>query len=313
VTDPDRPAIVDPHQHFWDLSLGRHPWLRDEPPPAFRYGDPRPLRRSYLPADYLADAAPYRVVGTVYVETEWDPADPVGETRWVHDLAARHGLPSAVVAQAWLDRDDVEEVLVCQAAFPLVRGVRHKPVAAPAPDRVAPGIPGSMGDPRWRAGFARLARHGLSFDLQTPWWHLREGADLARAFPDTLIVLNHTGLPADRSAEGLRGWRAGMTALAAEPNVAVKISGLGVPGRPWTADAHREVVLRTLDLFGVDRAMFASNFPVDGLVARFDTIFDGFRAIVRDLPARDQRKLFRDNAVRLYRLRAPAARPAWEA
>ncbi|MCI0585175.1 MAG: amidohydrolase family protein, partial [Chloroflexi bacterium] len=152
------------------------------------------------------------------------------------------------------------------------------------------------------AGFGRLARHGLSFDLQTPWWHLHEAAALARAFPDTQIVLNHTGLPADRSPQNLRGWREAVAALAAQPNVAVKISGLGVAGQPWTVESNREVVMRTLDLFGVDRAMFASNFPVDGLVARFETIYDGFRAIVRELPATDQRKLFRDNAVRVYRL-----------
>jgi predicted TIM-barrel fold metal-dependent hydrolase len=301
MMNSERLAIVDAHQHFWDLSLRKHPWLRDEPP-SFRYGDTRALRRSYLPPDYRADAAAYRVVGSVYVETEWDPADPVGETRWVHDLAAREGLPSAVVAQAWLDRDDVEDVLARQAACPLVRGIRHKPAAAPAPGAVVSGAPGSMGDPRWRAGFARLARHGLSFDLQTPWWHLPEAAALARGFPDTLIVLNHTGLPADRSREGLRGWREAMTTLAAEPNVAVKISGLGVPGQPWTTEANREIVLTTLDLFGVDRAMFASNFPVDGLVADFGTIYDGFRAIVRDLSPGEQRQLFRDNAIRIYRL-----------
>ena len=89
----------------------------------------------------------------------------------------------------------------------------------------------------------------------------------------------------------------------------MKISGLGVPGRPWTAESNREVVLRTLDLFGVDRAMFASNFPVDGLVARFETIYDGFRTIVRDLTATDQQRLFRENAVRIYRLDAPVGLP----
>jgi predicted TIM-barrel fold metal-dependent hydrolase len=307
--DPDRTAIVDAHQHFWDLSLGKHPWLLDEPPPPFRYGDTRALRRSYLPADYRRDASDYRVLGTVYVETEWDPHDPLGETRWVQDLAAREGLPSAVVAQARLDRDDVEDVLAAHAACPLVRGIRHKPAAASSPDSAVPGAPGSMEDPRWRAGFAALARHGLSFDLQTPWWHLREAATLARAFPDTRIVLNHTGLPADRSAETLRGWRAAMALLAAEPNVAVKISGLGVPGRPWTVESNSEIVRTTLDLFGVDRAMFASNFPVDGLVAPFRTIYDGFRAIVRDLPTADQRKLFHDNAIRVYRLDLRAERP----
>jgi predicted TIM-barrel fold metal-dependent hydrolase len=305
ASGPDDLPIIDAHQHLWDLSLGKLPWLRDEPPPPFRYGDTRPLRRDYLPADYRADIRGHRVVGTVYVETEWDPADPIGETRWVETLAAQEGLPSAVVAQAWLDGDDVEEILARQAACPLVRGIRHKPQAAPSPDAVVERAAGSMGDPRWRAGYARLARHGLSFDLQTPWWHLGEAAALARAFPDTLIILNHTGLPADRSPEGLRGWRDAMATLAAEPNVAVKISGLGVPGQPWTAESNREVVLRAIDLFGVGRAMFASNFPVDGLVASFDTIYRGFKAIACDLSRADRRRLFHDNAVRLYRLPPP--------
>jgi predicted TIM-barrel fold metal-dependent hydrolase len=303
---PHGPPIVDPHQHFWDLSLGKHPWLGDEPPPPFRYGDTRALRRSYLPGDYRKDVDPHRVVATVYVEAEWEPTDPLGETRWVQRLAAREGLPSVVVAQAWLDRDDIDDVLARQAACPLVRGIRHKPVAAPSPRAVVAGAPRSMGDPRWRAGYARLARHRLSFDLQTPWWHLGEAADLACAFPDTLMILNHTGLPSDRTPEGLSGWREAMAVLAREPNVAVKISGLGVPGQQWSVESNREVVLRAIELFGVDRAMFASNFPVDGLVASFDTIYLGFQTIVADFPQSDRHKLFHDNAVRLYRL-LPAA------
>ena len=153
-----------------------------------------------------------------------------------------------------------------------------------------------MGDPKWRDGYALLANFGLSYDLQTPWWHLHEAADLAEAYPATLIILNHTGLPADRSAEGLAGWRAAMAALAQAPNVVVKIS--------WTADGNRRVVRETIELFGADRCMFASNYPVDSLVANYDTIFDGFKAIVADLPAADRRKLFHDNAVRYYRLDA---------
>ena len=82
-------AIVDAHQHFWDPVANYHPWLRDEPPIPFRYGDYRAIRRRYLPPDYRADAAPIRVDQTVYVETEWDPADPVGEMRYVERLRQR--------------------------------------------------------------------------------------------------------------------------------------------------------------------------------------------------------------------------------
>ena len=290
-------AIVDAHQHFWDPVANYHPWLRDEPPIPFRYGDYRPIRRRYLPPDYLADAAPLRVDGTVYVETEWDPTDPIGETRYVETLRREYGLPTVVVAQAWLDHADAAEVLAQQAAFPFVRSVRHKPRANRSPGDATPG---GTTDPHWRKGYAELGRNGLRFDLQTPWWHLAEAARLAADFPATPIILNHTGLPADRSAEGIAGWKAAMGTFAQRPNVNVKISGLGQQGQPWTVAANRDIVLTTIDLFGPSRCMFASNFPVDSICASFDTIFGGFREIVRGFSADEQRGLFRDNAVRIY-------------
>ena len=289
--------IVDAHQHFWDPRSNYHPWLCDEPPIPFRYGDYRALRRPYLPSHYLTDAAPLRIIATVYVETEWDPGDPVGEMHYVERLRRETGLPTVAVAQARLDRDDAAAVLERQAAFPFVRGIRHKPRANAAP---GDGAPGGMTDQRWGAGFALLARHGLRFDLQTPWWHLHEAVLLAYAHPETTIILNHTGLPVDRSAPGIAGWKRALAALAACPNAAVKISGLGVPGEPWTAAANREIVLTTIELFGTGRAMFASNFPVDGLCGTFDTIYSGFRAIVADFTPDEQRALFRDNAQRIY-------------
>ncbi len=295
--------IVDAHQHFWDIDANYLPWLRDRPPIAFRYGDYSALKRNYLPADYRNDAAGFDIRGTVFVETEWNPADPVGETRWVHALAGREGLPSAMVCQAWLDRDDVEEILEAQSAFPMVRGIRHKPRAARSPADVDDDLPGSMTDPVWRRGFALLRRYGLSFDLQTPWWHFRQARDLAEAHPETRIVVNHTGLPADRSAAGLAGWRAALETLAGAPNVAIKISGIGQPGRPWTAENNRRVVLDTIAAFGTDRCMFASNFPVDSLVATFRTIFEGFMAITASLSREERIRLFHDNAVRIYRLK----------
>ena len=294
--------IVDAHHHIWDFGLQAHPWLLAEPVRGFRYGDYSAIRRSYLPADYRRDCRRFNVVKTVYVEAEWSSADPIGETRWVHAIAAQHGLPGAMVAQAWLDRADVAEVLAEQASFPLVRGVRHKPKSAARVQDAQRGAPASMDCPRWRQGFALLARHNLHFDLQTPWWHLDAGAQLARDFPGITIVLNHTGLPADRSPEGLAGWRRALEVVAAEPNVVLKISGLGVPGRQWTPELQGPVVRDAIRIFGAERAMFASNFPVDSLVATFEEIYDSFLDITRDMPDDARRGLFHDNAVRVYRL-----------
>jgi len=280
--------IVDAHQHFWDLGLGRHPWLCEEPPIPFRYGDYAALRRTYLPADYFSDAAAHRVVKTVYVETEWDPRDPLGETAWVDRLRRATGFPTVMVAQAWLERDDVARVLEAQARHGFVRGIRHKPA------------PGAMRTARWRSGYALLARFGLRFDLQAPWTELAQAAELCRAFPDTPLVLNHAGLPADRSAAGLAGWKKALHALAACPNASIKISGICVPGRRWTAALNRDVVLCAIEAFGVGRAMFASNYPVDSLCASFDEIYSGFRDIAQAFSALEQRELFHDNAIRIY-------------
>jgi len=287
VTDLGLP-IADAHQHFWDPRANYHPWLCDPEPIAFRYGDYSALRRPYLLEDYRADAAGVDVMKTVYVETEWDPSDPLGETAWVERLRREAGLPTVMVAQAWLDRDDAAEVLERQAGFAFVRGIRHKPRA------------GQMRDARWRAGYARLAPLGLRFDLQVAWPELSDAAHLCRRFPDTQLILNHTGLPADRSPEGIRGWQHAIEALAECPNAAIKISGLGTPGLPWTAERNRAIVLSAIEAFGIERAMFASNFPVDGLCARFAEIYSGFGEIVKDFPAGEQRRLFHDNAVRLY-------------
>jgi len=119
--------IVDAHQHFWDPVANNHPWLKPESNIPFRYGDYSAIKRRYLPDDYLADAAEHEIRETVYVETEWDPATPIDETRYATGLSERFGLPNAIVAQAWLDRSDAASVLAGQAAFSLVRSVRHKP------------------------------------------------------------------------------------------------------------------------------------------------------------------------------------------
>lgn len=280
--------IVDAHQHFWDPRVNYHPWLCDPEPIAFRYGDYAALRRPYLPADYFADAKGFDVAKTVYIETEWDPRDPLGETAWVGRLRRETGFPTVMVAQAWLDRDDAASLLERQATFAFVRGVRHKPRR------------GQMRDAGWRAGYARLARLGLRFDLQAPWSELADAAELCRAFADTQLILNHTGLPADRSAAGIAGWKRALASLAACPNAAIKISGLGVPGQQWTPALNRELVLAAIEAFGTGRAMFASNFPVDGLCGGFAEIYSGFREIVKDFPGPEQRRLFRDNALRIY-------------
>ncbi|MVV52311.1 thioesterase [Pseudomonas sp. PB120] len=300
--DADLP-IVDAHQHYFDIENHYYPWLNDRPLRPFRYGDYSSICRNFLPGDYHRLAGHHRVVHTVVIEGEWDPTTPLEEVRFVESLAQSEPTLAAMVAQVWLDREDASELLRHYGHHPLVRGVRHKPAVtgreAWREDFVAPG---SMRDPRWREGYAQLAQNGLHFELQAPWWHLPEAAELARDFPDVTLVINHTALPADRSEAGLSGWRNNLALLAKEPNVVLKISGICIPGQAWPVEANRVVVNDAISIFGVSRCAYASNYPVDGVVNSLSEVFDGFKTIVRDRSPTDRLALFHDNARRIYRL-----------
>ena len=128
--------VVDAHAHFWDPIANDHPWLRPDVIIPLRYGDYSAIKRRYLPDDYRKDAAGHAVCETVYVETEWDPNTPLDETRYASGLSARYRLPNAIVGQAWLNRDDAATIIAQQAAFPLVRSIRHKPGGPASPNEV---------------------------------------------------------------------------------------------------------------------------------------------------------------------------------
>ena len=297
---PDAVTLIDAHHHLWDLSMTRHPWLGAHPEKGFFLGDYSPIKRNYLPADYLKDSAGHNVLATVHCEAEWDRADQVGETRWISAIHARHGFPNAIIAHAWFHTPNAAEILEQQAAFALVRGIRSKPVTTASPAERPAGGPGTMRDDNWLAGLARLERHGLSFDLRVPYWHLAEAAAVAAQFPAIPMVLNHTGFPWDRSPEGLKAWRGAMEVIAAAPNMHLKISEFGLKDQPWDFDSNRKVVRDALSIFGVQRCMFASNFPVAGLRIGYGELVRAVARMVDDAGAREA--LFWRNAARFYRL-----------
>ena len=302
---PEAVTLIDAHHHLWDLKANRYPFLSDEPEPHFFLGAYDAIRRNYLPEDYLRDSRGHNVLATVHCEAEMDRAHQVRETEWLTEINARHGFPGAIVAHAWFHTDNAEEILAAQARFPLVRGIRSKPVTAPRPDAMTPGAPGTMQDGRWLRGFALLEKYGLSWDLRVPNWHLAEAAEVARLFPRTPIVLNHTGFPWDRSEEGLAAWRRGMEVLARQPNVHVKVSEFGLKDSPWEYESNRRVVLEAIAIFGIERCLFATNFPVAGLRIDYDTLVRSLSRMLADRPPADRDRFFWKNAASFYRLALP--------
>jgi predicted TIM-barrel fold metal-dependent hydrolase len=298
----DAIPMIDPHHHLWDLERFTYPWLTIRPLPLSVAGDVAPIAKSYHLDDYLADTTGHDLVKSVHVDAGFDPAQPVKETRWLQSIADHHGFPHGIVARAELQRPDVEAILAGHAAFPNVRGIRHIVNWHRDPAKTFVTRPDLLTDPAWLAGFALLRKYDLSFDLQLYPSQMADAARVAHRHPDTIIILNHAGMPIDRDADGIALWRAGMRELAAEPNVWVKISGLGMVDWHWTEASIRPFVLETIDIFGIDRAMFASNFPVDKLYSSFDALYKAFKNIVSDFQPSEKRKLFFENAASAYRL-----------
>jgi predicted TIM-barrel fold metal-dependent hydrolase len=289
--------VIDAHHHLCDFSRS-YPWLQGPAAPSRYHGDDRPLRKSYLIGDYLKDAGQFRLAGSVHIEN--GAADPVWEADWIQAVHDDNGLPSVQVAKASLAEPTVLPHLERLAAVPSVRGVRDILSWHPDPRYTHTSRPDLITDPRWLKGFSHLSSLGLSFDLQVFPDQLDQAARLAADHPDTTIVLDHAGMPLLRDAESLDHWRSGMHNLAQQPNVVTKVSALGTNDHSWTKETIRPIVLDTVEIFGPNRTMFGSNFPVDSLYSSFTALYTAFDEITADMTAGDRQQLFAETAKTTY-------------
>jgi predicted TIM-barrel fold metal-dependent hydrolase len=296
--------IVDAHMHLWDLSRVSYPWLTP-PLPVGITGDVSSIARDYLLDDYLRDTAAadtrVQVTRIVHVEAGANPADSLAETRWLQSIADARGFPQAIVAHAELEKPHAAGLLAEHAAHPNVRGIRQILNWHPDPAKTYTRRD-LLADESWHRGFALLSRHGFSFDLQIYPSQMPAAARLAARHPDTPLILNHTGMPVDKDAPGIAAWRAGMRSLAAQPNVSVKVSGLAMLDWHWTRESLKPFVLETLETFGADRVMMASNFPVDRLFGSFASFTDAYLGLLAGASEEERAKLFARNAERIYRI-----------
>jgi predicted TIM-barrel fold metal-dependent hydrolase len=292
--------IIDPHHHLWDLEAHRYPWLQDECGPA-AFGPYDSIRHSYRIEDYWRDTDGQQVVKSVHLDVGFDPADPVGETRWLQEVADQHGFPHGIVGFADLADPDVIDTLDGHLDFANIRGIRQSMNWHLDKRKSYTLHPGIMSDPEWRRGFGLLRDRNLSFDLQLYYPQMDEAIQLANDFPDTKIILNHAGMQID-GPDHYHSWCQAMHRLAQAPNIACKISGLGMGKHDWTIEDFSPYVLATIASFGVERCMFASNFPVDKIFSSFERLFGAFKEITASFSDSEKRMLFHDNAERFYRI-----------
>ena len=284
--------FVDAHHHLWDTVTHQYDWLSGDgwPEETAVIGAYAPIRGPYLAKDLLRDAAGTGLTKSVHVQADWSGPDPVDETVWLEEENRRTGLPTAIVAHVALASETAEVDIDRHRAYPSVRGIRSTPNEL-APDDLA-----------FRRGMGALERAGLSYDLRLTPDNAPACAGLIEAFPNVLFIVGHTGEPLGRDAAARSAWTQAMRLAAPSPNVVVKISGLGMRDHRWTVDSIRPWILDTIALFGPERCMFGTNWPVDRLYSSYATLVSAYRAIIADLSTTEQAALLAHTAERVYRI-----------
>ena len=291
--------IVDAHHHLWDLDACHYPWLMARGVKRF-FGDPTPIQKNYLVSDLRDDASDYELVGSVHVQVGVAPGDELRETEWLQQVADTTGLPSAIIAFCELDSPEAPRRLAEQLEFPRLRGVRQIVGRSDEEDAIT-GSGVLVDNPLWCEHLELLGELGLSFDLQLTPGQVPRVAEVLGKVPDTDVALCHCGSPWDQSEVGIKSWRSGLRLLASLPNVYCKISGLGMFDHDWTVDSIRPIVESCIEIFGVERSMFASNFPVDTLHADDDRVWGADEALTVALSPEDRERLCCGSAQRFSR------------
>jgi L-fuconolactonase len=269
--------FVDAHVHYWQPSI--NDWY-----PALRS---RPIYRDVLPGEFPASA------GHVHVSAVSSPQHVLDETRWLNQLRTATGLPTAIIGtiDPAADPATTEKSLLAQAESPAFRGIRVFTGLDPQADTT-------------RELFHLLAAHGWIFDLITRPAEIAAYLPALTASPNTAFVLEHAGWPDGPGPDQFHHWRQAITPLAVLPNVDCKISGLGMALHTTDPDQLRPWIETCIELFGIDRCLFGSNFPVDSIAGTYTDLMDAYCDITSPLSPEDQHKLFADNARRRYRLDA---------
>ena len=293
-------GYVDAHHHIWrqaDLA-----WLQGPMVPRI-FGEYEPIRRDYPISEYRADVEPVGITKSVYVQTNWPLERVVDEVRWVQSVADDTGWPHAIVGSADLMDDGCAAVLAEQSCVsPLMRGTRLQLHWHENPQyRYAP-VPDRMNDRHFRRNLARVADYGWLFELQVFAGQMADAARLAADFPEIPFLLIHAGMLTADDPATVGEWREGMRRLAEQPNVNVKLSGLGTFLHRVDPAFISFVVGETVGLFGADRCVFGSNFPIEKLWTDFPALWAAHQQALAPFSPAERDAILRGTATRLYRL-----------
>jgi predicted TIM-barrel fold metal-dependent hydrolase len=273
---PDELQWIDAHHHLWDLSRIEYPWLLAKGEARF-FGQPDPIRKDYLNTHYGADTAG-RIYRSVHVQVGARVGLELEETAFVNECSDQTGgcFPAAAVVAIDLGKHDIEAELDAQQSYAVTRGVRHMIGKSAEENRFLPPFKA----PVWVENWQVLSQRGLSFDLQFTQEQYGQVLDALERVPDLKVAICHLASPWDRTAAGLKRWQRWMKRFAELPNTAMKISGLSMFTQQWDEQAFFRWADASIEIFGAERCMLGSNFPVDSLYVSYDQMFSAWESLV---------------------------------
>lgn len=291
--------VVDSHFHVWQQA--DLPWLSGPMQPRI-FGPYEAIQRDYLMAEYLKDTRDTGVEKSVYVQANWPVEKATEEVAWVSAVAKETGWPHGIVGYADMSVDDVRPALDRLSVYPRMRGIRQQfhwhenPLFRFASD------PDICKNAAVQANVAKLADYGWSFDLQVFAGQMDGACELADACPNVTFILQHAGMLTDTSAQGREHWRSQMAKLAQRPNVVSKLSGFGTFLHRRDSEHITWLTRETVALFGADRCLWGSNFPIEKLWTDCSSLLDTHRTAAGGLSTAEQTAVFNTTASRVYRL-----------
>ena len=268
------------------------------------FGDPTPIQHNYLAGDLLDDIGDLPVAKSVHIQVGADLSDSITETRWLQSEAEHspHGIPNAIVAFCDLGASDTDKILDAHLESRNLRGIRQ--IVGRSPEEDSRSTSSQLLDnPIWIENLARLPSRRLSFDLQLIPEQMRAVTEVLSDIPDLRVALCHCGSPHDQSEDGLAFWRKELTQLAELPNVFCKLSGFSMFEQNWNAERVRTTALTAIDIFGVNRCMFGSNFPVEKLYVSYQELYASYLDIIDSFSDAEKDALMAGNARQFYRLK----------
>lgn len=291
--------IIDAHHHIWrqaDL-----PWLLGPSQPRI-FGEYDGIKRDYLVTEFLQDLAGTGVEKSVYVQANWPANRFLDEVAWVQKTADDAGWPHAIVGYCDMTVPDARPELEKLTQFTLLRGIRQQFHWHENPQYRFAQSPDVCSDPVVQRNVAHLADYGLSFELQVFADQMDSAGELAEACPNVTFVLQHAGMLVDLSEKGRAKWKSQMQKLAERKNVVSKLSAFGTFIHRNDEEHIARIVRDTVAIFGPERCLFGSNFPIEKIWTSYRALLDAFLKATERMDTSARAAIFHDTAKRVYRL-----------